>query len=183
VFVLFRLRHVLTRWGLGYEFSFHVPGGAFLFGSVGFLAFLWILLFLMIRLLPNTRVRAKSAVLGATAAIALLYVLSRFLFLFPMMLMGRNEVFYGSLVIFPVALLLVYAFWIAVLFGAAFAFVHAKLQHHEAPVFFRTGSSGMLEDWRQAVRETEALYLYDPNTGRVVPQEPHLPPKENNPIV
>jgi YihY family inner membrane protein len=177
VFVLFRLRHVLTRWGLGYEFSFHVPGGAFLFGSLGFLGFLWILIFLMIRLLPNTRVRAKSALLGACASIALLYVLSRVLFLFPMMFLGKNEVFYGSLVIFPVALLLVYAFWIAVLFGAAFAFVHAKLQHHSAPRFFM-GSSGMREDWREAVRETQALYLYDPTTGQPTPQ----PPQEPKPV-
>ena len=179
VFVLFRLRHVLTRWGWGYEFSFHLPGGAFLFGSVGLMAFQWVLIFLMIRLLPNTRVRAKSAVLGASAAIALLYALSRFLFLFPMMFLGRNEVFYGSLVIFPVALLLVYAFWIAVLFGAAFAFVHARLQHHTAPKFFM-GSTGMLEDWREAMRETQALYLYDPKApaARIDP----APPQENNPL-
>jgi membrane protein len=164
VFVLFRMRRILTRWGLGYEFSLHLPGGAFLFGSVSLLAFLWILIFLMIRLLPNTRVRGKSAILGASAAILLLYALSRLLWLFPMMFLGKNQVFYGSLVIFPVALLLVYAFWITVLFGAAFAFVHAKLQHHAAPRFF-TGSSGMLEDWREAVRETEALYLHGPETS------------------
>ena len=164
VFVLFRLRHILNRWGWGYGFSIHLPGGAFLFGSIGVLSFSWILIFLMIRLLPNTRVRAKSAVLGASAAIALLYVLSRLLFLFPMMFLGKNQIFYGSLVIFPVALLLVYAFWIAVLFGAAFAFVHAKLQQKGAHAFF-TGSSGMLEDWREAVRETEALY-YGRDTGQ-----------------
>jgi membrane protein len=121
VFVLFRLRRVLTRWGWGYEFSFSLPGSAFLFGSVGLLAFLWILILLMIRLLPNTRVRLRSAVYGSTAAIALLYLLSRALFLFPMIFLEKNEIFYGSLVIFPVALLLVYAFWIAVLFGAAVA--------------------------------------------------------------
>jgi uncharacterized BrkB/YihY/UPF0761 family membrane protein len=98
-----------------------------------------------------------------------------------MMLMGRNEVFYGSLVIFPVALLLVYAFWIAVLFGAAFAFVHARLQGQTAPKFFM-GSSGMLEDWRAAMRETQTLYLYDPNTGQKVPKPPPQPPREQNPI-
>jgi membrane protein len=169
-FVLFRMRPILDRYGLGYGFSLHLPGGNFLFGSVGLLAILWVLIFLVVRLLPNTRVRAKSALLGASAAIVLLYGLSRLLFLFPMMFIGRNQMFYGSLVIFPVALLLIYAFWIAVLFGAAFGFVHARLQDHEAPRFFNAGSSGMLEDWREALRETEALYRHPTTRSRVRPE-------------
>lgn len=160
-FMLFRLRKVLERWGWNHEFAFVLPGGSFLFGPIGLLAFLWILIFLMIRLLPNTRVHLRPAVYGATAAIALLYVFSRVLFIFPMLLLSKNQVFYGSLVIFPVALLLIYAFWITVLFGAAVAFVHDKLQHEMGSKLFTHESRGMRDDWREAIREIQVLYLLD----------------------
>jgi YihY family inner membrane protein len=171
VFMLHRVRRMLVRWGWGYEFSISLPGSAFLFGALGFMFFLAILIFLMIRVLPNTRVRVRSALYGSLAATFMLYLLSRALLIFPSFLMERNLVFYGSLVIFPVALLLIYAFWITVLFGSAVAFVHDNLQHTMGRHFFARGSSGMMKDWREAVRETQELYLLNEGPVNQAAQE------------
>lgn len=157
VFLLFRARQILDAWGFGPLLSFDLPGGALLFGSLGALVFMWMVMVLMIRLLPNTRVRLSSALLGATAGIVPLYLLSRVLFLFPAAFIARNQLFYGSLAIFPVALLLVYLFWICVLFGSTVAFVQARLENDLGTGFFARGA-GLREDWDAALRETAALY-------------------------
>jgi YihY family inner membrane protein len=157
VFLLFRARQILDGWGFSGAFSLAIPGSAFLFGSLGAVFFMWMLMVLMIRLLPNTRVRLTAAFLGATAGIVPLYFLSRFLLLFPALLLERNQVFYGSLAFFPVALLLVYVFWACALFGCAVAFVHVKL-HEDAGHAFFTRSAGLKEDWEEAMREIEDLY-------------------------
>jgi membrane protein len=158
VILLFRVRRVLERWGWGRDLSFHIPGSEFLFNSSSLLVFLGVLIFFMIRLLPNTPVPRRSALLGALSATALLYLLSRFLLLFPAIFLERNQIFYGSLVVFPVALLLIYAFWITVLFGSTVAFVHGRLQNQEGQRFFARKSSGFVKDWTEALRETHALY-------------------------
>lgn len=158
VIFLFRVRVMFDRWGWGRDLTLDLPGGSLLFGSFGLLTFLGIVIFMMIRVLPNTPVRKRSAFLGAAASIALLYFVTRGLLLFPQFFLARNQFFYGSLVVFPVALLLIYAFWIAVLFGSAVAFVHARLQNHEGRRFFARNSSGIVKDWTEALRETHALY-------------------------
>lgn len=157
VFLLFRMQQFMANWGFDRAFNFSVPGSALLFGSLGALVLLWMVMVLMIRLLPNTRVRLPSAFIGAFAGIVPLYLLSRVLLLFPRVFLERNQIFYGSLAIFPVALLLVYAFWVCVLFGSAVAFVQGKLARETGHSFFARGA-GIREDWEEAVHETEALY-------------------------
>jgi hypothetical protein len=105
-------------------------------------------------------VTGRSALLGTLASIGLLYLLSRFLLLFPQIFLERNQLFYGSLVVFPVALLLIYAFWITVLFGSTVAFVHGRLAKQEAHRFFSPTSSGLVEDWSEALRATHELYAH-----------------------
>jgi membrane protein len=164
--VLFRLHGVLMAWGFGGARAFPVPGGALLFGALGLLFFLWVVMVLMIRLLPNTRVRLTSALLGATVAIVPLYFFSRILLLFPALFLARNQLFYGSLAAFPVALLLVYLFWACALFGCAVAFVRNRLRNEPDHDFFVRGA-GFREDWATALRDTEALYsrVADPTPG------------------
>jgi membrane protein len=158
VALLFRARQVLDAWGFGAVLSFSIPGGALLFGSLGAVVFMWILMVLMIWLLPNTRVRLRPALIGATAGIVPLYFLSRFLLIFPALFIARNQMFYGSLAVFPVALLLVYVFWACVLFGCAVAFVHERLRTDKDHSFFARGA-GIREDWEAMIGDTEDLYL------------------------
>jgi membrane protein len=165
VFLLFRAHHLidafLEDWGIyggeALSLPFKVPGGALLFGSLGALFFMWVLMVLMIRLLPNTRVRLSQALLGATAGIVPLYLLSRLLLLFPALFIARNQLFYGSLAIIPVALLLVYVFWACALFGCAVAFMQERLRHDAGAAFFTRGV-GLKEDWDGAIREVEDIY-------------------------
>lgn len=165
VFLLFQAHHFLRAfledWGLyggeAVSLPLELPGGALLFGSLGALVFLWALMALMIRLLPNAKVRLKTALIGATAGIVPLYALTRLLLLFPAMFIARNQMFYGSLAIVPVALLFVYVFWSCVLFGCAVAFVHERLRRDAGHLFFAHGK-GLREDWKAALRETAELY-------------------------
>lgn len=160
VVVLFRVHGMIEDWWEGHMASFTLPGGAYLLGPWSIILFLWALIVLLIVLLPNTKVRWSSGILGAAAATGILYLLSRFLLLFPMLLIARNQILYGSLVIFPVALLLVYVFWVTVLFGAAVAFVHQKLRPQAGRLlFFTADPSGMVKDWKSVVRQSRRLYL------------------------
>lgn len=163
IYLLFHARGILAEFGFDRFFdrmqAVRIPGASFLFGAAGVLLLLWLLMFLMIRLLPNTRVRTRSALLGATTGIIPLYLLSRGLFLFPALLLERNQLFYGSLAVVPVALLLVYVFWISALFGGAVAFVHERQHRIRHFLFFRGTPAGMVEDWKSAMRQARRLYL------------------------
>jgi uncharacterized BrkB/YihY/UPF0761 family membrane protein len=111
----------------------------------------------MIKVLPNTRVKYSGALIGATAGVVPLYVLSRALLLFPALFISRNQLFYGSLAIIPVALLLVYVFWACALFGCSVAFVMERLKQDAGGAFFTRGA-GLKLDWDNAIREVEAIY-------------------------
>lgn len=182
--LLFRARQILEAFGLGRALSIPIPGSALLFGSLGALVFMWLLMVLMIRLLPNTRVRTKRALVGATAGIVPLYVLSRLLLLFPALFIARNQLFYGSLALLPVALLLVYVFWGCALFGCAVAFVQERLQNEAGGNFFTRGA-GLKEDWQEAIREIEDLYRRPsrPKPDAVAPfsEAPATLPKDDPP--
>ncbi len=164
VFLLFRAHQYfdafLEDWGMygggAMSFSLAIPGGTFLFGAWGAVLFMWMLMVVMIKVLPNTRVRFSRAILGATAGVIPLYLLSRVLLLFPAVFLARNQLFYGSLAIVPVALLLVYVFWASTLFGCTVAFVVERLKHDVGGFFVR--GAGLKEDWQNAMEEVEAIY-------------------------
>ncbi len=161
VYLLVHARELMETLGFGrlpeVLSHFSLPGSAWLFGSLGVLILMWILMFLMTLLLPKARVRTSTAMLGATAGIVPLYALTRVLLLFPAIFVERNQMFYGSLAVVPVALLIVYVFWICVLFGCAVAFVHERLRHDAGHAFFARGH-GLVADWQAAMRETRELY-------------------------
>jgi YihY family inner membrane protein len=165
VFLLFRAHQYLDTFlqdvggygSMAVSLTMSIPGSALLFGSLGAVIFMWMLMVLMIRVLPNTRVRFSHAVLGATAGVVPLYLLSRGLLLFPALFIGRNQLFYGSLAIVPVALLLIYVFWACTLFGCAVAFVQHRLGKDAGGSFFTRGT-GFMEDWNNAVEEVETIY-------------------------
>ncbi len=159
---LLRARHGLESWSFGGKFpALHFKGEPLLFGALGILVFIWLALVLMIRILPNTRVRNGSALLGATAATVIIYFFSRLLFLFPSALMAENRFLYGSLAVFPVLLLLGYVFWAAALFGSAVAFVHQRLYSggvRERRPESRQSLPENPNPWQEAVHEVRGIY-------------------------
>jgi membrane protein len=165
VMLLFRAHQYLDAfledWGMygaaAVSLPLAIPGGAFFFGSLGAVVFMWMLMVVMIKVLPNTRVKFSRALLGATAGIVPLYLLSRGLMLFPALFISRNQLFYGSLAIVPVALLLIYVFWACTLFGCSVAFVQGRLKNDAGGTFFKRGA-GLKEDWDNAIREVEDIY-------------------------
>ena len=166
--LLLRTRHGLENWGFKGSLPvlrFH--GTSIVFGAAGLLVFIWLTLLLTIRILPNTKVRTGSAVFGTTVATLLIYLLSRLLLLFPKFLLDQNRFLYGSLAVFPVALLLTYFFWAAALFGVAASFIHQYLNDGRTAT---SKAAGMLPDdskprifrrgniWKEILHDAQMIY-------------------------
>ncbi len=166
--LLLRTRHGLERWGFKGSLPllrFH--GKSIVFGAAGLLVFIWLALLLTIRILPNTKVRMRSAIFGTTVATLLIYLLSRLLLLFPTLLLDQNRFLYGSLAVFPVVLLLTYIFWAAALFGVAASFIHQYL--NDGRVAASYVGRKLTEDskprvfhgrniWKEILHDTQMIY-------------------------
>jgi membrane protein len=159
--LLLKARHGVEKWGFhGGLPVMRVHGKSLLFSAAGVLAFVWIGLSLMIRIVPNTKVKTLPAFYGATASTLLIYLLTRALFLFPSALMAQNRFLYGSLAIFPVILLLAYVVWAAALFGAAVAFIHQRLHNSDAESHVPPQHEQRMarHPWDEVLREVEWIY-------------------------
>lgn len=107
------LESIVGRWVvLRTVYSFLVPV------SIGFLAFTVLYFFL-----PSLPVRIRSAVLGGVIA-AMLWVICKDTFY---LYVARTSSLYGSLAIFPLFLVFIYANWAIVLWGCEIAYVHQHL--------------------------------------------------------
>ena len=100
-----------------------------LFNVFAIVAFLWLGLFMVFYIIPNTKVRLFPAVLAATLASTGLYFLSRALSYFPQLFFSKSNFIYGSLAIVPALLLLIYLLWLIVLYGAAVGFIYQRLYY------------------------------------------------------
>ncbi len=162
VLLLLKIRHRLEKWDLtGTLPVLHFHGVSFLFGAAGLIVFIWVEMALMIRILPNTRVKTVPALFGATVATIIIYLLSRALFLFPRLLMAQDRFLSGSLALFPVLLLLTYVFWAAALFGSAVAFMHQRfyLGVDAEPVLEPPRPAHRSRNfWQRILREVDRIY-------------------------
>jgi len=121
--------------------------GAWLFPlSLSFLAFL-----LMYLVIPFTRVRLASALLGALFG-SVLWEVGKNLFANTVGVSVRYSTIYGSLAVIPIFLIWLYITWIIVLLGLEISFVH---QHFAALV--RSRSTGDRDD---CDRVPTALQIY-----------------------
>jgi len=94
------------------------------------LFFAFLAFWLMYLVIPFTRVRMKSALLGAAIG-SLLFELSKNLFANSIGVSVRYSTIYGSLAVVPIFLIWLYITWIIVLLGLEIAFTH---QHFAALV-------------------------------------------------
>lgn len=131
--VLIRYRSFLDGKFSGAEMPGLVHETVLVLSTVAVTGFVWIALVLLFYIIPNTRVRLVPAVVAATFCTGVLYLLATALTFFPAFFLSRNNFIYGSLAIFPVALLLIYLVWTVVLYGAAVAFIYQRLYHSREP--------------------------------------------------
>lgn len=94
------------------------------------LFFAFLAFWLMYLVIPYTRVRIKSALLGAAVG-AILWELGKNLFANSIGVSVRYSTIYGSLAVIPIFLIWLYITWIIVLLGLEIAYVH---QHFAALV-------------------------------------------------
>jgi membrane protein len=105
--------------GMGVDLSWITRQLSWLFPlALAFLAFL-----LMYIVVPYTRVRIKSAVLGAVTS-AVLFELGKNVFANWVGQSVRYSTVYGSLAVVPIFLIWIYITWIVVLIGLEIAFTH-----------------------------------------------------------
>ncbi len=95
---------------------------SFLAGVVPFV-FIFLALLLMISLIPSSRVRGSSALVGAAAGVVL-WELARRLFFLWITYVLRMSVVYGSLAVVPIFLIWLYVAWSVVLLALEIAYVH-----------------------------------------------------------
>lgn len=114
-----RIETELLRRGMGVDLSWINRQTGWLFPlGLAFLAFL-----VLYTVVPFTRVRFKSAVIGATTS-AVLFEVGKQLFADWVGQSVRYSTIYGSLAVVPIFLIWLYITWIVVLVGLEVAFTH-----------------------------------------------------------
>lgn len=127
--ILLKYRSFLSSKFSGAPMPVLVEETVIVLSTVAVVGFLWLALLLLFYIIPNTRVRLFPAMLAASLSTAAIFGLTRALVLAPGLFLSRNNFIYGSLAIFPVALLLIYLTWTIVLYGAAVGFIYQRLYH------------------------------------------------------
>ncbi|MEO7427174.1 MAG: YihY/virulence factor BrkB family protein [Fibrobacteria bacterium] len=150
---LFKYRALLDSKFSGAQVPVLVHETAILLSTLAAVGFLWLALGLLFYIIPNTRVRLFPTVLAASISTGLIYLLSRVLVLFPSLILSRNNFIYGSLAIFPAALLMIYLFWMIVLYGAAVAFIYQRLYQSREKTSAAQGDSQAFRDLEKDVIE------------------------------
>ncbi len=87
--------------------------------------------FLLYFVLPNTKVKAKSAIWGAAVA-ALVWVVARILFGYSVTQWKLYSTLYGALALIPITVLWIYITWLIVLFGLQLTFTTQHLKTLDA---------------------------------------------------
>jgi membrane protein len=116
---------------------------------VPFLVF-WVALTFAYLALPNTRVRARSALLGGAAA-AILWLFSQFVYIELQVGIAKYNALYASFAAFPILLFWIFLSWSIFLIGAELVYAH-----HSVPLFASIARMGAVD---QAFRESLALRL------------------------
>lgn len=131
---------VFTEW-LPYNIDLASLGFVVQLASCGLLA---VMLTLFYRVIPNTRVFWRAAIIGGVVVAALLLgnQLLQFLYV-KRVLMDRN--FYGSLAIVPVLMFGLYVFWLIVLIGGVVSYAIQNVHFRNSQAAWSTLTESMRE--------------------------------------
>ena len=121
VFIASQIQNLQSDIGL---FSELKSGVLFLISLVPY-AFIWLLLFLLYLIFPNTRVKVVPALFAGVIA-GTAYQLTQYGFINFQFAFARYNAIYGSLALFPLFMIYLQLSWFIVLFGAELAYA---LQH------------------------------------------------------
>ncbi|ACM19189.1 membrane-bound transcriptional regulator, ribonuclease BN-related [Geotalea daltonii FRC-32] len=95
----------------------------------------WLALFFLYILIPNTRVKAKSALIGGVLA-GTVWQAAQWGYLYFQVGVGKYNAIYGTLALLPIFMVWIYTSWVIVLFGVEVVAAHQNIKtfRHE----FRT---------------------------------------------
>ncbi|MBT8338772.1 MAG: YihY/virulence factor BrkB family protein [Desulfatitalea sp.] len=118
---------------------------------------IWLLFFLIYQVMPNTRVRIRSAVVAGLIA-GTIYQLSQAVYIHAQVLLANYNAVYGSFAALPFFLIWIQLSWIIVLFGAQIAYAHQHADQHASQLDYQETGAGS--------RRQYALYLLRHVIGR-----------------
>jgi membrane protein len=115
--MLFKLRILLNELFTTDSLSpFHDllrPGAIISFFSV----FFWVVLLILYTLVPVAKVQFKASIISSTISICMIWTLLLLAIKLQHILFTRLSILYGSVAVFPLILLAVYAIWMIILYG------------------------------------------------------------------
>ena len=124
VFLTTQIRSLLMEWGLSY-----ISGLLTILVRFLPLTLLWLLLSLLYTIMPNTRVRLRSAAFAAVVAGTAFQLTQAAYINFQLGVSSYNAI-YGSLAALPLFLVWMQISWMITLFGAELAFAHQNIQNY-----------------------------------------------------
>ncbi|KPJ61050.1 MAG: hypothetical protein AMJ46_03525 [Latescibacteria bacterium DG_63] len=92
--------------------------------AVSVMAFSWFAIGFLYYLIPYTKVRVRSAIIGATVSTAVLFVFLYLMLKLQSLLFTRYSLIYGSLAVFPLLMLVLYFGWVIILYGVILTHGH-----------------------------------------------------------
>ena len=87
----------------------------------------WFFIGVLYYLIPYTKVKIRSVVIGATSTTVILYLFFYSAIQIQSLIFTRYSLLYGSLAIFPLIMLFLYLSWIIILYGVTLTFAHQHL--------------------------------------------------------
>ncbi len=91
---------------------------------------IWFMFTMLFYILPNTKVKFTSALVGGIIA-GSLFQITQYFYVYFQVGMSRYNAIYGSFAAFPLFLIWMQTSWLIVLFGAELAFAHQNVRNFE----------------------------------------------------
>ena len=91
---------------------------------------IWFMFTMLFYILPNTKVKFTSALVGGIIA-GSLFQITQYFYVYFQVGMSRYNAIYGSFAAFPLFLIWLQTSWLIVLFGAELAFAHQNVRNFE----------------------------------------------------
>jgi membrane protein len=91
---------------------------------------IWIVFFLIYMVMPNTNVKAGSAIIGAVVA-GTIFILTQWAYIYFQVGVSRYNAIYGSFAALPLLLFWLRISWLIVLFGVEITFANQNVEHYE----------------------------------------------------
>lgn len=130
---------------------------------------IWIVFAIVYMVMPNTKVRIGSAVVGAVIA-GTLFILAQWIYINFQVGVSQYNAIYGSFAALPLLLIWIRLSWLIVLFGAEICFANQNVEHYEFEYEAKNISSYN--------KKVLAIYMYHLMAKRFEEGQPPLTPPQ-----